>query len=126
MTSVAPVACSSASVPTPGVLPPAGVASATSSSGQHERARESSRSERRHRLLSGRERSCSGGKRGKGWSPSPAHSTRSVRASASSSSESSDAEQRVSAMPPPPAGRPGVGGGCSNCTGLTKVEHKSQ
>ena len=40
----------------------------------------------------------------------PARSAHSVCASASSSSESSDAEKRVNAMPPPPAGRPGIGG----------------
>ena len=54
-----------------------------------------------------------GTKRGKGRSPSPAHSARSARASASSSDASSDANVRASAMPPPRAGRPGVGGSCS-------------
>ena len=74
VTSAAPVVCLSASVPAPGVMTPAGAASATASPGQHERARESSHPERRRRHLSGRERSRSGGKRGKGRSPSPARS----------------------------------------------------
>ena len=55
MTSAAPVVCSSASVPAPSVVTPAGAASATSSPGRHERARESSRPERRRRCSSGRE-----------------------------------------------------------------------
>ena len=109
VTSAAPVACSSVCVPAPGVVTPAGVASATGSPGRHERARESPHSERHCRRSSGRMRSRSGGKRGKGRSPSPARSARSDRASASSSSTSSDADERASAMPPP-AGRPGVGG----------------
>ena len=113
VTSAAPVACSSASVPTPGVVTPTGAASATASPGQCEHGRESSRPEKRHRSSSGRERSRSGGKRGRDWSPSPSRSTHSVNASASSSSETSDTEERVSVMPPPPAGRPGVGGGRS-------------
>ena len=98
-------------MPAPGVETPAGDASVTSSPGRHECDRESC-PERRCRRSSGRERSCSGGKHGKGWSPSSARSARSVSASASSS-ESSDTEERVSTMPPPPARRPGVGGGRS-------------
>ena len=82
----------------------------TASPGQCESARESSHPERRRRHLSGRERSRSGGKHGRGWSPSPARSACSVDASASSSSECSDTEERVSAMPPPPARCPGIGG----------------
>ena len=109
VTSAAPVACSSVSVPAPGVVPPAGTASATASPGRCERARESSHLERRS---SGRERSRSGGKRGRGRSPSPARSARSASVTASSS-ESLEPEVRVSAMPPPPAGRPGVCGGRS-------------
>ena len=115
VTSAAPVVCLSASVPAPGLVTPAGAASATVSPGRQERARESSHPERCRRCSSGRERSHSGEKRGKGRSPSSARSARSVRPSASSSSESSDAEERVSAMPPPPAGRPGVCGGRSQC-----------
>ena len=91
-----------ASVPAPGVATPAGAAPATTSTSQHELARESSRPERRHRRSSGRERSCSGEKGGRGRSPSPARSAHSVSVSASSSSESSDTEERVSAMPSPP------------------------
>ena len=53
VTSAAPVACSSASVPAPGVSTPAGAASATSSPGRCERARESSRPERRCSHTSG-------------------------------------------------------------------------
>ena len=113
VTSAAPVACSSASVPAPGVVTHSGAASATASPGRLERARESFCPERRRRRSSGRERSHSGGKRGRGRSPSPARSARSVNASASSSSESSDTEERVGAMPPLPAGRPGVVGGHS-------------
>ena len=102
--SAAPVACSSVSVPTPGVMTPAGTASATASPGRCERARESSCPERRGRRLSGRERSRSGGKRGRGRSPSPACSGRSASVSASSSSQSLDTEERVSTMPLLPAG----------------------
>ena len=102
VTFAAPVACSSASVPAPGVSTPAGAASATASPGRCENARESSRPERRRRRSSGRERSRSGGKLGRGRSPSPARSARSASVSASSSSASSDPEERVSAMPPPP------------------------
>ena len=65
VTSAAPVACSSA-MPAPGVSPPTGAASATTSPGRCERARESSRLERRCRRSSGRERSRSCGKRGRG------------------------------------------------------------
>ena len=57
VTSAAPVACLSASVPAPGVGTPAGVASATASRGRCERASESSRPERHRRRSSGRERS---------------------------------------------------------------------
>ena len=103
VTSAAPVACSSA-VPAPGVLTPAGAASATASPGRCERACESSCPERR-------ERSRSGGKHGGGQSPSPACSARLASASASSSSESSASEVRVSVMPLPPSSRPGAGGG---------------
>ena len=42
VTSAAPAACSSASVPVPGVVTPADAASETGSTGRHERARESS------------------------------------------------------------------------------------
>ena len=110
VTSAAPVACSSASVPAPGASTPAGAASATALPSRCECARESSRPERRRRRSSGRERSRSGGKRGRGRSPSPARSAHLASVSASSSSESSDTEERVSAMPPPPSGRSGVGG----------------
>ena len=65
VTSAAPVACSSVSVPALGVVTPTGAASATGSPGRHERARESSHPERRRRRSSGRERSRSGGKCGK-------------------------------------------------------------
>ena len=92
------------------MVTPTGAASATASPGRCEHARESSHPERRCRLSSGRERSRSGGKHGRDRSPSPARSARSVSVSASSSSESSDIEERVSAMPSPPAGHPGVGG----------------
>ena len=111
VTSVAPVVCSSA-MPAPSVSTPAGAASATASPGRCERARESSRPERRHRRSSCRERSRLGGKHGKGRSPSPARSARSASVSASFS-ESSDTEERVSAMPPSPSRRSGVGGGRS-------------
>ena len=66
MTPAAPVACSFASVPAPGVGTPAGAASTTASLGRHEHARESSHPERCRRPLSGRERSRSGGTRCKG------------------------------------------------------------
>ena len=112
VTSAAPVACSSASVPAPGVVTPAGAASATASPGGHGHTRGSSCPERHCRRCFGRERSRSGGKSGKGRSPSPARFARLVCASASSSSESSDTEERVSAMPPS-AERAGVGGGRS-------------
>ena len=110
VTSAAPVACSSASVPAPGVSTPAGAASATASPGRCEHARESSRPERHRGRSSGRERSSSGGKRGRGRSPFPACSARLASVSSSSSSESSDTEERVSAMPLPPSRRSGVGG----------------
>ena len=88
VTSAAPVACSSASVPAPDAVTPAGAASATTLLGRCECARESSHPERHRRHLSGRERSHSGGKHGRGRSPSPAHSARSVSESASFSTES--------------------------------------
>ena len=94
------------------MVTPAGVASATASPDRCERARESSCPERCRRFSSGKERSRSGGKRGRGRSPSSARSARSASVSAFSS-ESSDPEEMVSAMPPPPAGQPGVGGGFS-------------
>ena len=72
VTSAAPVACSSASVPTPGVVTPASAASATASPGQYERAGESSHPKMRRRLSSDMERSRSGGKCGRSRSPSPA------------------------------------------------------
>ena len=111
VTSAAPVACLSTSVPTLGMVTPTSAASATGSPSRHECTRESSHPERRRRRSSGREMSRSGGKRGKGQSPSPARFARSLRVSAPSSSQSSDAEEKVSAMPPPHAGR----GGCSKC-----------
>ena len=98
----APVACSSASVPAPGVSTPTGAAFVTALPGRCERARESSCPERRSRRSSGRERSRLGGKRGRGQSPSPARSAHSASVSVSSSSEFSDTEERVSAMPSPP------------------------
>ena len=109
VTSAAPVACSSA-MPAPGVSTPTGAASTTTSPGWCEHTWESCCIERRRRRSSGRERSRSGGKCGKGQSPSHARSARSASVSASSSSESLDTEGRVSAMPPPPSGRSGVGG----------------
>ena len=109
VTSAAPVACSSV-MHVPGVLTPASAASATASPSRCERARESSRPERHRRRSSGWERSRSGGLHGKGRSPSPARSACSASVSASSSSESSDTEERVSAIPPPLAGRSGAGG----------------
>ena len=84
VTSAAPVACSSA-MPAPGVSTPSGAASATASPGRCERARESSRPERRHRRSFGQERSCFGGKRGRSRSPSPACSAYSASVSVSSS-----------------------------------------
>ena len=112
LTPTAPVAFSSV-MPSPGVSTPAGAAFATTSPGRCECARESSRPEKRRRHSSDRERSRSDGKRGKGRSPFPARSARSASESASSLFESSDTEERVSAMPPTPFGRSGVGGGCS-------------
>ena len=99
VTSAAPVAYSSASVPAPDVSTPTGAAS---SPGRCECARESSRPERRRRRSSGRERFRLGGKHGRGRSPYPARSAHSASVSASSSSESSEPKERVSAMPPPP------------------------
>ena len=110
VTSTTPVACWSACVPAPGVTSPAGAASVTTSPGRCEHARESSHLERHRMRSSGRERSRSGGKRGRSRSSSPACFSRSASVYAFSSSESSDTEERVSAMPPPSAGRPGVGG----------------
>ena len=112
VTSAAPSACSSASVLAPGVDSPAGAASATSSAGRHERAWESPCSGRRCWRSSIREESRSSKKRREGRSPSPACSSRLVRAS-SSLFASSDAGEKAGAMPPPPAGRPGVDGGRS-------------
>ena len=96
----------SASVPALGVMSSAGAASASGSSGRHECAWESPRSELRHRHSSRWGRSRLGEKRGKGRSPSPARSSHLARVSAASS----DAGEQEGAMPPPPAGRPGVGG----------------
>ena len=103
----------SPSVPPPGGPTSAGAASATASHGRCERAQGSSRPERHHGWLTGRERSRSGGKCGMGRSPSPARSARSASASASSSSGSSDSYGGASALPPPPASRPGAGDGHS-------------
>ena len=111
--SAASVACFS-TVPTPGASTPAGAASATASPCRCERAQGSSSPEKRRRLSSGQERSCSGGKRSGGRSPSPARSARSASVSASSSSESSDSEVRASAMPPPSSRWPGADGGHSS------------
>ena len=118
VTSAAPVACWS-TVPAPGGSTPAGAVSVTASPRRCERAQETSCPEKRHRQLSGRERSRSGGKSGGGRSPSPARSTRSPSVSASSSSESLDSEVRVSAMSPPPSKRPGAGGGRSGSDKLS-------
>ena len=123
--SAAPVACSFACVPAPGVVTPAGAASATGSHGHHELTRESPHSERYRRHSSGRERSRSGGKRGKGWSPFPSRSAHSGCASASFSSASSDAGERASVMSPPPARRPGVGGSCSRSDRLASDRDRS-
>ena len=100
----------SSSVPAPSVSTP-GTASVTASPGRCERAKESSRPERRRRWSSGRERFRSGGKRGKGRSPSPARSARSACASASSDSEWGGGGGGASALPPPPTSRLGAGGG---------------
>ena len=89
--TAAAIACSP-SVPTPSGSTSACAASATASHSRCERAQESSRPERRHGRSTGRERSRLGGKRGKGWSPSPARPARSASASASSSCESSVSE----------------------------------
>ena len=102
--SSAPLACAS------GVVSFAGAASTTGSSGRHELAWESPCSERRRRRSSSGGRFRSGEKRGRGRSPSPARSSRSTRASDSSLAASSDAGEREGVLPPPPAGRPGVGG----------------
>ena len=49
------------------------------------------------------------------------------RASTSSSSAFSDAEERASAMPPPPAGRPGVGGSrCKSDCSASDRDHSPQ
>ena len=111
--SSAPSECLSVSVPARIVVSPAGAASAIGSAGQHECAWEFPRSERRRRRSSRGERFHSGKKRGEGRSPSPACSSRSARVSASSLSASSGTGEKDSAMPPPPAGRPGVDGGRS-------------
>ena len=92
VTTAAAIACSP-SVPTPGGSTSACAASATASHSRCDRAQESSRPERRHGRSTGRERSCLGGKCGKGRSPSPALSARLASASASSSSESSVSER---------------------------------
>ena len=110
VTSAAPFACLSASVPAPGVVSPAGVASATGSADRHGHSWEFPRSVRRRRCSSGGEKSRSGKKRGEGRSPSPACSSLLARACDSSLSASSDAGDEASSMPPPPAGRPGVRG----------------
>ena len=74
VTSAAPVACSSASVPAPGVVTPASAASATASPGRCQLAWESTCPERRCRRSSGGKKSHSGGKHGRGQSPSLARS----------------------------------------------------
>ena len=71
------------SVPAPDGSTSACAASVTVSHGRCERAQESSRPERCHGRSTGRERSRSNGKRGKGRSLSPACSARSASASAS-------------------------------------------
>ena len=110
VTSSAPLACASASVPASGMVSSAGAASVTGSSGRLDRTWESPRPERCSCRSSSGGRSHSGVKRGKGRSPSAAHSSRSARASASSSAASSNTGKQEGAMPPPHAGRPGVGG----------------
>ena len=115
---ISPLACASASVPALGVVSSAGAASATGLSGRRERAWVSLHFERRRRRSSSGGRSHSCKTRGKGWSPSPAHSSRSARASISSSAASSDAGEQDSVMPPPPAGHPGVGGSRFGVTAL--------
>ena len=110
VTSSAPLACMSGSVPASGVVSSASAASATGLSGRHECAWESPRSEcRRQGSLSVggpvRVRSVAG------VGPlSFARSSRSAHASASSSAASSDNGDQEAAMPPSPAGHPGVGG----------------
>ena len=111
--SAVPSLCSSASVPAPGGGAPTGAASATGSAGRHKCAWESPCSERHCRRSCSRERSRSGKKCREGRSPSPARSSRPARLSASSSSASSDEGLQAGEMPPPPAGRPGIGGGRS-------------
>ena len=125
VSSAAPFACSSANVPAPGVVSPAGATSAAGSAGRHERAWESPCSVRHSRRSSGGERSFLGKKHGKGQSPSPARSSHSVRASASTSSAPSDGGHEASAMPPPPAGCPGVGGSCSKGDRLASTRDRS-
>ena len=97
-------------MPAPGGGSPAGDSSAT---GWRKRSRESSRSERRHRRSSSGERSQSSKERRGGRSPSPARSSHLASVSASSSPASSVADIQEGAMPPPPAGRFGAGGGRS-------------
>ena len=106
VTSSAPLACMSGSVPTSGGATPVSAASVTGSSGRHERALESPRSEQRHRRLSSGGRPCPGEKRHRGQPPSPARSSRLARVSTSS-----DAGEQEAAMPPPSSGCSGVGGG---------------
>ena len=113
VTSAAPSECSSVSVPTPDVVSPVGAASATGSASRHEHSWESPRSERHRRRSSDGKRPRSGKKHGEGRSPSPARPSRLARASASFSSASSDAGEKARAMPPPPVGHPGMGGGRS-------------
>ena len=111
--SAAPSACLFVCVPAPGVGSPTGAASATGSASQHEHAWEFPRCERHRRRLSSWERSRSGKKRCGGRSPSPAGSSPPALPSASSSSPSSVADVQEGAIPPPPAGRSGMGGGRS-------------
>ena len=105
--------CSSVCVSAPCVGFPAGATSATGSAGQHERAWESSRSERSHRCSSSGERSRSGERCRGVQSPSPACSSCQSRPSTSFSSASSDVGVRDGVMSPPHAGRPGTVGGRS-------------
>ena len=99
----------SGNVPTSGGAIPVSAASATGSSGLHECALESSRSEwcrRRSSRGGGGGGFRSGEKRRRGRSPSPTCSSRSACASASSL----DAGKQEAAMPPPSSVRSGVGG----------------
>ena len=118
VTSSAPLARTSGSVPTSGGATPVSAASATSSSGRHERALESPRSERQCWRSSSGGRSRSGEKRHRCRSPFPARSSRSAHASTSLLAASSDAGDQEATMPPPSSGRSGVRGGCpeSDCS----------